>query len=160
MNLPDNPYKPPSARVEDAAVDAAPVTQRPAAVSIALWLLWMAMAIEVLNTAAGVREALPAGGVVVVATTFTLVMVGLVCGLIFMIGRRRNWARITYAVLFSLGMIVQFIIWQETLASPRREVLAIVLQSGLQFAAMILLFQRVSNAWFRTKRVKTGVPAA
>lgn len=150
MDAPNNPYRPPSARVADPAV----ATPRPRAVSIAVWLLWAQVAIEVLETLLDAHDGLQKGGTVVVASNMTMVIIGVVCWLIFMIGRRRNWARITYAFLFALGMGVQLVTWQNTLNGPPRDLVAIALQSGLQLAAVVLVFQRAANAWFRTRHVE------
>lgn len=146
MNASRNPYEPPAARVADA------VAPRPKPVTIAVALLWTQMSIEVLDKVLDARDGLQRGETVMLASNFTMVMMVLVCGLIFMIGRRRNWARITYALLFSLGMVVQIATWRTTLEGLPREMLAIILQSALQLAAMILVFQRVANAWFETRR--------
>lgn len=152
MDAPDNPYRPPSARVADVADPVAGT--RPRVVSIILWLLWVNIAIEILDKILDVRDAWPTVSIAVVPSAITTIMVGVLCWLIFMIGRRRNWARITYALLFAFGMIFHLVSWQNTLQSPPRELIAIVLQSVLQLSAMILVFLPASNAWFRSRRVR------
>jgi hypothetical protein len=153
MNAPDNPYRPPYARVADVANPAAG-TPRPRVVSLVLWLLWANIAIEILDKILDVREAWPAISIAVVPSAITTIMVGVLCWLIFMIGRRRNWARITYAVLFAFGMIFHLVSWRNTLESPPRELIAIVLQSVLQLSAMILVFLPAPNAWFRSRSAR------
>lgn len=153
MDAPNNPYRPPSARVEDVADSAASATPRPRAVLIAVWLLWATIAIEVLEKVLDAHNGLQSGAFVVVASNITIVMVGVLCWLIFMIGRRRNWARISYALLFALGMIFHLGNWQNALNGPPRELIEIALQSGLQLAAVVLVFQRAANAWFRTGKI-------
>jgi hypothetical protein len=146
MDAPNNPYRPPSARVGDV------MTPRPRAASIAIWLLWMSIAIEVLAKVLDVHDKLQREATVVVASGITMALVGVVCGLIVMTGRRRNWARIGYAVLFALGMGYFVTHWQEVVDGPFRDLLSIVMQSGLQIVAMMLLFLPSSNAWFRPAR--------
>jgi hypothetical protein len=152
MGAPSNPYRPPAARVEDVAELAA--TPRPRVVSFVLWLLWANIAIEILDKILDVRDAWPMMSIAVVATSITMIVVGALCWLIFMIGRQRNWARITYALLFAFGMIFHLVNWRNALQSPPRELVAIVLQSGMQLSGMILVFLPASNAWFRSRMVR------
>jgi hypothetical protein len=143
-----NPYQPPTARVADPpAFDGAPRV-----VTIALWLLWAGIAIELIDTAFDAHAALQTRSSVVIATNATIAMVGVVCWLIVMIGRRRNWARIAYAFLFALGAIIQVLNWQNLLNGPTRDLLFIVPQFGLQLAAMILLFRPEAGVWFRSRQ--------
>jgi hypothetical protein len=153
MHAPDNPYRPPSARVADVAGPSAG-TPRPRVVSLVLWLLWINIAIEILDKILDVRDAWPTISIDVVAAAITTILVCVLCWLIFVIGRRRNWARITYAVLFAFGMTFHLMSWRNTLQSPPRELITIVLQSGLQLSAMIFVFLPASNAWFRSRSVR------
>jgi len=153
MDAPNNPYRPPSARVADVA-DPAAATPRPRVVSIAVWLLWASIVLELLDELFDIYDQSRRGAIVVAASAITIFLVGVVCWLIFMIGRQRNWARITYAILFALGMSVHLVNWQITWNGPPRDLAAIVLQSGLQLAAVVLVFQRAANAWFRTRHVE------
>jgi hypothetical protein len=154
MDAPNNPYRPPSARVADTA-DLVAAAPRPYVVSLVVWLLWANIAIEILDKILDVHDAWQTSSIVVIASTITMILIGVLCWLIFMIGRRRNWARITYALLFAFGMTFHLASWQNTLQSPPREVIAIVLQSGLQLSAMILVFLPASNAWFRSRGVRS-----
>ena len=107
--------------------------------------------IELIDAMLDIREDSQQGSLVVVASAVTMTLVGIVCWLIAMVGRRRNWARIAYASLFALGMFVQVWNWQGLLNGPLRDLLTIVSQFGLQLAAMILLFRPEANAWFRSR---------
>ena len=149
-----NPYVPPVARVADpptgpAGFDGVP---RPRVVTIALWLLWAGIAIELIDRAFDVRAALQTQATVVIASNGMIAMMGAVCGLIVMIGRRGNWARIIYAMLFALGALIQVWNWQNLLNGPARDLWVIVPQFGLQLAAMILLFRREADAWFGKRK--------
>jgi hypothetical protein len=144
-----NPYQPPATRVADPpALDAAP---RPRIVTIAVWLLWGQIALELIDAVLDIRDDSQQGSLVVVASAVTITLVGMVCWLIFMIGRRRNWARIAFAFLFALAMFAQVWNWQGLLNGPLRDLLMIVAQFGLQLAAMILLFRPQASAWFRSR---------
>jgi hypothetical protein len=70
---------------------------------------------------------------------------------VYKIFRGRNWARITYLVLFLLGIV--FAVHGFTLLlerSPTRAALSLVVQAA-RFIALVLLFTRPSGAWFRPK---------
>jgi hypothetical protein len=155
-----NPYLPPGARVADPPTDPARFdgTLRPRVVLIALWLLWATIAIELIHKGLIVNDALRMGTTSVIASNSTIALVGVVCWMIVMIGRRRNWARVTYAILFALGTIGQVVNWQNLLNGPVRDLWIIVPQCGLQLVAMILLFRREANAWFGSR--KAPDPAA
>jgi hypothetical protein len=145
-----NPYQPPAARVADPpAFDGVPP---PRIVTIAVWLLWTQIVLELIDAMLDIRDDSQQGSLVVVASAVTMTLVGMVCLLIVMIGRRRNWARIVYAFLFALGLFIQVSNWQGLLNGPLRDLLMILSQLVLQLAAMILLFQRGASAWFRSRK--------
>lgn len=147
-----NPYLPPKARVADAG-DAKRVAEpRPRLVTIALWLMWADIALELLDIALETREMLKTVQTVVIASNSTIVMIFVVCALIFMTGRRHNWARIAIAILLAVGMSWQVTHWQELLDKPFRDSIQIAVQGGIHLAAMVLLFLPASNAWFRARK--------
>jgi hypothetical protein len=155
MNEPQsNPYQPPVARVADPPTDPSRFggTARPRVVTIGVWLLWATIAIELIDKAFEVRDAVRMGTSMVIASNGTMALVGAVCLLIVIIGRRRNWARITYAMLFALGTMVQLFNWQALLDGLTRDLLFILLQWAVQLAAMILLFSRDANGWFGSRK--------
>jgi hypothetical protein len=81
----------------------------------------------------------------------TLVVFVVMVFLIAMIGRGRNWARITFLILFFLGLLASIlsIVYSFTL-SPISSVLTLA-QVVLQMVALVFLFQQESSAWFRAK---------
>ena len=148
-----NPYQPPKSRVADAADFGALPMPRPRLVSIAVWRLWADIAFELLYKVYDARVQEQPIRLATTASIVTLILVGVMSGLVFMTGRRRNWARITYAIAFALGMSYFATHWREVLDGPFRGVVSIVLQSILQFVAMVLLFLPSSNEWFRSRRI-------
>lgn len=149
-----NPYLPPVARVADPPIDPASFdgVPRPRVVTIALRLLWSSIAIEVVDAAFDAHDAWRTSSSVVISANGTMALVGVVCGLIFMIGRRRNWARLVYAFLFALGTGVQVWNWEALLSGPTRDLWTIVPQFAVQLAGMILLFLPAAGTWFRWRK--------
>jgi len=78
--------------------------------------------------------------------TFTLLLV-----LIYLIGQGKNWARISFLVLWLIGILLFLS------ATPLRRFLAAhpisgmfaLLQYVFQVVALVLLFQNESSRWFR-----------
>ena len=76
---------------------------------------------------------------------------GLPIFLIVMVGRGRNWARITCLVLFLTGFIPETLsIVRSFSVMPLFSLLGIV-QDALQITALVFLFHRESSAWFKAK---------
>lgn len=71
----------------------------------------------------------------------------------YMIGKRKNWARITFLVVLvfgTLGSISPMI--QSFSHSPIAGVFGI-LQFAMQTIALVFLFQKDSSAWFTASRI-------
>jgi len=148
----DNPYAPPQAVVQDAPDVALPLPQ-PHAVTVAVWMLWIEVALSTLSSLirmGSVRET-----IAVIAILFGAVLFqGLSALLILKIWQGRNWARITYLVLMLLGILsliqmaatfpvgVQYV--------PGIEALLTFIGMTLDLVAMYLLFVP-GRAWFRRR---------
>lgn len=136
----DNPYAPPKAVVADPVADGAPVSAQPYAATLATHLLWSGLALGTLNLAIVGSLATSVDSVVVL---------GLLALLTHKISHGRNWARITFLVLFLLGLpgipSATSILWQQ---SPLVAVISLVV-SGLQMGALYLVFIGDGARWFR-----------
>ena len=123
-------------------------TQRPGSVGIAVKLLWTSMAVgiaKILLDYAHLSALASAAftGFILVST------LALMAILIVMISKGKNWARITYLVLFLLGLVPTLpVIMTEFARSPLVGILTVV-QVGLQVYALCLLFSKAGGAWFR-----------
>jgi hypothetical protein len=95
----------------------------------------------------GATNAQQAG--VALTVTIGLLVLAFMLWLVFMIGRRRNWARITFLVLFLLGFIpaVPALIGAFDISVVSG--LLGVSQVVFQVAALVLLFVKDSSEWFR-----------
>ena len=85
----------------------------------------------------------------------TLVVFAVMVFFIAMIGRGRNWARITFLVSFLLGLLPSILpLIRSFDISPISGVLGLA-QVVLQIVAMVFLFQQESSAWFKAKPAGT-----
>ena len=128
---------------------------RPKKVTIAVKLLCIVLAIGfikfILNESIALEMAPPA----FIAFTFSAT-VGIVALLTYMIWNGRNWARITFLVLFIIG--APFSIFQTLQILTVTPISGLVDISGIviQIIALIFLFQKPSSDWFREMKVKRG----
>jgi hypothetical protein len=82
----------------------------------------------------------------------SLAVLGLMLWLVAMIGRRRNWARITFLVLFVLGLLPSALpLIRSFWSSPVSGLLGLS-QVVLQMVAIVFLFQHDASVWFRRAR--------
>ena len=85
----------------------------------------------------------------------TLVVFAVMVFLIAMIGRGRNWARITLLVFFLLGLPLSILpVIRSFTNSPISGVLGLA-QVILQIVAIVFLFQQEASAWFKPKPAAT-----
>ena len=135
--------------MEATSTDSIPI-EKPSQVRNAVRLLLASLAVGILRTAIGVPSG--AGSIVtfvVLVATITIAIVGF---LVIKISGGRNWARIAYVVLFLLGLPYSIIVLAQEFAANALVGLVSVIQILLQSIAIVLLFRRASNAWFRSGR--------
>ena len=128
-------------------------TTRPQKVTIAVTLLYITLGIGVLR---GIIEAsmlaqIAPPAFVMLVTFFVL---GIMWLFIYMIGEGRNWARITFLVLFIIGIPFSVLPLLRSLAANPISGLLGIVQTALQLIALVFLFQKPSSDWFREMKVK------
>jgi len=128
---------------------------RPHKVSTAITMLWIVIAVGVISSTFNFSSSLEianASGLGLGWLIFTLYFTFLFLAFfIWKIGQGRNWARITYLVLFILG--VPFIIYSYLTSEV--STLSIILGIAgmiLQIVALVFLFQKSSSNWFKSKK--------
>jgi hypothetical protein len=139
-----NPYEAPAARVADIA-EPAPQMPRPRAVTWAAWMLWVTIALVFVDLPTPVDPST----ISLIAIGVTYVVIVFTAWLVFLIGKRRNWARITYLILFVPGVVFHVTHLRDLLTHTPIDQAVTFAQALLQLAAMILVFLPASNAWFR-----------
>jgi len=95
----------------------------------------------------------------------TFAVFGLMWLLIYMTGKGKNWARITFLVLFILGVPLSILPMIQSLThEPISGILGLA-QVVMQVVALVFLFQGESSAWFKaikqskTQNAQQGAPA-
>jgi len=148
----ENPYHPPRADVFDIPVEDTRI-ERPQHVFYAVALLWLNLVIQAVGLAFmwhWFRVATPEFLIVTILTTAIWILNA--C-LVAMIERGRNWARITYLVLFLLNapLLVTsiWLVYRYSMISAGSAGVQLLLQT----AAQIMLFVPPAGAWFRGARV-------
>jgi hypothetical protein len=118
-------------------------TARPEKVGTAVKLLYINLGIGVLS---GIMEALMHAPMTLV---FVTVILGTMWLLTYMIGKGRNWARITFLVMFIIGLPISVPFLLLSFAENLISALLGIGQTTIQIIAMVFLFQKPSSDWFR-----------
>ena len=128
-------------------------TTRPPRVGTAVKLLYITLGIGVLRSImdASMYTEMASPAFVMLITFFVLGLMGF---FIFMIGKGRNWARITFLVFFIIGIpFAAFPLMQSVGANPISGRIGVV-QIIIQIVALVFLFQKLSSDWFRDMKPK------
>ncbi|MBM3233730.1 hypothetical protein FJZ19_01410 [Candidatus Pacearchaeota archaeon] len=131
-----------------------PKNNKPDGVSNALILLWISLGVGVLNSIINFSNSVDlaqgyGSGFVIFVTLFTLVFMAF---FIYMIGQGKNWARITFLVLFIIG--IPFSVLPAIVLLVTNPISA-MFSAGitiLQLIALIFLFQKSSSDWFHSMK--------
>lgn len=122
--------------------------QKPQAVVTAINLLWASLAVglvKMLLDFSNLSAVAPAA-----FTNFVLIFTFALIGfLIFKISAGRNWARITFLVMFVIGVLptLPFVLGEFSRSAVVGALS--VAQIGLQVYALFLLFTQPGSSWFR-----------
>jgi len=136
---------------------------RPANVGTAVKLLYITLGIGVVRSImeASTTAKVASPGFVMFITFFVL---GIMWFFIYMIGKGRNWARITFLVLFIIGIPFAILPLLQSLAANPISGLLGIGQTVIQVIALVFLFQKPSSAWFKEMKAQRllaqqGTPA-
>ncbi|MGU7784325.1 hypothetical protein [Burkholderia sp. PU8-34] len=124
------------------------MNEKPKSVRTAVNLLWASVAVglvKVLLDFSYIRTVAPTA-----LTNIVLIFVfAFISFLIFKISAGKNWARITFLVLFVIGVLPTLpVMFDEFSRLPVVGALSVA-QIGLQIYALSILFTKPSSAWFR-----------
>jgi len=125
--------------------------EKPREATLATNLLWTSLGLGLINSAfqfSYLKTQAPVGFILVVAG-LTLAVMAL---LVYFISQGRNWARITFLVLFLIGLIPWFPQLVDTFSRSTLSGLLTVAQVVLQVVALYLIFSKPGAGWF-AKRV-------
>ena len=131
-------------------------TQKPATVSRAIKLLYSTLAIGFLRSALEWSFYIQIASIAFVVSV-SLLTLAIFVWLISKIDKGRNWARITFLVLFLLGvpMSIQPLL-QSFAHAPLSGVLGLS-QAVIQAVCIFMLFGRSARPWFRSTAMPTQI---
>jgi hypothetical protein len=123
-------------------------SSRPAIISNVVKLLYATLGIGVLRAVLEFQTLVQQTSVIFILFIWAVVF-GVMWFLIHKIGSRRNWARITFLILFIVGLPFSVLPLLQSLSATPVSGLIGILQVVGQIVALVMLFQGTSNAWFR-----------
>lgn len=129
---------------------------RPNKVSIAIKLLYLALIIGAIRSIFEIFILTQTESInfIIFIILFVLAILAILAFFIYTIERGRNWARIIFLILsivsipFSISPLLQSLI-----TNPIFGVIEMS-QIGLEITALVFLFQKSSNKWFRLMNIK------
>jgi len=131
---------------------------RPANVGTAVKLLYITLGIRVvwiIMAASRTAQMASPDYVMFIPRFFGL---GIMWFFIYMIGKGRNWARITFLMLFIIGILFYILPLLQSLAvNPISGSLGIG-QTVIQIIALVFLFQKPSSIWFKVMKAQKRPP--
>ncbi len=129
--------------------------QKPKQVLTAIKLLWASLLIGILrssleasNNLNSIKDSGFGPGFFIFTTLFAFAFLVF---FIYMIDKGKNWARITFLVLFVLGLFFAVPTLIKSLEFNFFSGFLGVCQAGIQIIALFLLFQKPSSRWFDRK---------
>jgi hypothetical protein len=147
-----SPPPPPSGAIPESPTELAAPTPKPQKIKTAVLMLWVSLGLGLVRSAWEIpaQAEHSSVGFVVFVLAFTLLFTGF---FIWMIDRGKNWARITFLVLFILGVPLSILPLLQSLAYAPISGLLGIAQVILQTIAVIFLFVKQSSTWFKIKKI-------
>ena len=128
--------------------DNSQLAAMPPQVRLAINLLWLYLLIVAVRAIARWTHLHSHPG----AAAFMMFFMSMLACLIWKIGQGRNWARITYLVLFIPALLAfPFVLWSMFHRSPVSAYVSIA-GTALEGYALLLLFRPSSTGWFQQKK--------
>jgi len=131
------------------------LAEKPRTVALAVNLLWASLAIGFAKIPLDLPSlaAVPSPGIV---WPVVILLLAFICFVIFKISSGRNWARITFLILFLIGLVTAVpTLASEFARAPVVGILSIV-QGIVQGYAMYLVFTNPGKTWFQKKATAPG----
>lgn len=131
--------------------------KRPASVTTAVQLLYITIVISIVCGILGIAATkdAPIGSTTLSPSIVAITLIiAVIIGLFFIINisRGRNWARLIYLILFALSLINSAIHLKMFFNQSTLTGVATIANYVITLAAMILLYQKSSNQWFKQKK--------
>lgn len=127
---------------------------RPKKVSSALMLIYITLAMGIIRfLLVASAKAEMSGSRIATLILIIFVVFGIMAWFVAMIGRRKNWARIAFLVLFLIGLFPFVLALIQSFSISTLSGILGLAQTVLQGFALVLLFQKESSDWFRNRVV-------
>ena len=123
-------------------------SQKPDSIARAMNLVWASLALGFVRLAIDYQYMQSLGPVIVFNSIFVLVF-AITAFLVFKMSAGRNWARITFLVLFVIGVIPTIPILLADFSRSAVSGGIGVIQAGLQLYALVLVFTEPGKHWFK-----------
>jgi hypothetical protein len=123
--------------------------EKPKNVSLGVNLQWISLALGVIVAIfdpAGMTHNSPIPGGLISIMAATVVILGL---LNYMVLRGKNWARITFLVMYLFGLIPAILSIPHSFSTSVVFGMTGIIQSLLQAAALFLFFSASAKPWFK-----------
>ena len=143
-----NPYQVTRTQVDDLA-PAEDRGDKPNTVSAAVVMLWITLIIQLAGLVWIWQFARHGPALIFIGMSVVSAIWLFTAYLVAMVEKGRNWARITYLVLFLLGLPFFATSISETVRVSSLAALSGIGQTVLQAVAVILVFSPPSRRWFR-----------
>ncbi len=115
---------------------------KPASVAVATTLFWASLGVGLVNGGLAINAVPP--DELAFALVIAAIVIGTMAFVIIKISQGKNWARITFLVVWIFGL--PFAVISTPWWSARN------LPTALELLALVLLFTSPSNEWFRKMR--------
>jgi uncharacterized membrane protein len=142
------------------------IIEKPKKVRVALTMFYVVLALGIIN---GIFNVMPqistlsattsigVTGVIIEVIVVALLTLAIIAFLIVMIGHRKNWARITFLILFLIGVLPSIPIYINSFTLNPLSGSVELIQAALEIIALVLLFQKESSSWFRGVSVSNPI---
>ena len=125
--------------------------EKPPVVTRAAQLLYASIAIGFVSSIVGIAYEI-SGSSIVFALAPLILFFGLFAFLVFKISKGRNWARITFLIIFLLGVPFAIPMYTQELKRNFLSGSLSIFIALLQSVAVFLLFRKNSNLWFKASK--------
>jgi succinate-acetate transporter protein len=122
--------------------------KKPSSIALAINLAWASLALGFVRLAIDYQHMQSLAPVVVLISIFVFVFV-ITAFLVLKMSAGRNWARITFLVLFVIGVIPTIPMLLADFSRSAVSGAIGVIQAGLQLYALVLVFTEPGKHWFK-----------
>jgi hypothetical protein len=125
---------------------------KPVQVKAAVILLWLTLGVGLIRSATNLQALHLQGYALFGVALIFSISVSLVGLWTYRISRGGRWARLTYGLMVTMGVLGYLLGFVKSPPAVHLNFLLLAFQSVLQMSAVVLLFTPPANRWFRGRR--------